>query len=108
MPPHWHVTATDAASRLSMADKPFAELLRHGSMSVELFAPQGVDNQQPHEQDELYHVISGHGFFVLEQERVTIAAGDVLFVRAGSEHRFEDFSDDLLVLVVFWGPKGGE
>lgn len=34
--------------------------------------------------------------------------GDVLFVPAGVEHRFEDFSDDLAGWVVFYGPEGGE
>jgi hypothetical protein len=32
----------------------------------------------------------------------------MLFVPAGVEHRFEDFSDDFAVWVVFWGPDGGE
>jgi hypothetical protein len=31
-----------------------------------------------------------------------------LFVPAGAEHRFEDFTDDLTVWVVFYGPEGGE
>jgi mannose-6-phosphate isomerase-like protein (cupin superfamily) len=34
--------------------------------------------------------------------------GDLLFVRAGVEHRFEEFSDDLAVWVSFYGPDGGE
>ena len=34
--------------------------------------------------------------------------GDLLFVPAGVEHRFEEFSDDLAVWVVFYGPDGGE
>jgi hypothetical protein len=29
-------------------------------------------------------------------------------VPAGVVHRFEDFSDDLAVWVVFYGPEGGE
>ena len=33
---------------------------------------------------------------------------DVLFVKSGDVHRFEDFSDDLLVWVFFYGPEGGE
>ena len=32
----------------------------------------------------------------------------VLFVPAGVEHRFDDFSDDFAAWVVFFGPKGGE
>jgi hypothetical protein len=29
-------------------------------------------------------------------------------VAAGTEHRFEDFTEDLAVWVVFYGPDGGE
>ena len=32
----------------------------------------------------------------------------MIFVEAGVEHRFEEFSDDFAVYAVFWGPKGGE
>ena len=37
-----------------------------------------------------------------------VKAGDVLFVRAGAEHRFYDFTPDFETWVIFWGPKGGE
>lgn len=36
------------------------------------------------------------------------AAGDTLFVAAGVTHRFEQFSDDFVTWVVFYGPQGGE
>ena len=31
-----------------------------------------------------------------------------LFAAAGATHRFENFSDDLTVWVLFYGPEGGE
>ena len=34
--------------------------------------------------------------------------GEVLFVAAGVEHRFENFSDDFSTWVLFHGPEGGE
>lgn len=87
---------------------PFAQVLRHGTMSVEIFAPRGADTQTPHEQDELYLVKSGDAQFVLEDRRDAVAAGDVLFVPAGARHRFERMSPDFVTWVVFWGPVGGE
>ena len=46
-------------------------------------------------------VVSGRGEFVNGSERHAFAPGDLLFVPAGVEHRFEQFSDDLAVWVVF-------
>jgi len=31
-----------------------------------------------------------------------------MFIAAGTEHHFEQFSDDLAVWVVFYGSEGGE
>ena len=84
------------------------EALKHGSMSVVLFAPQGRDYQDAHEQDELYIVISGGGTLVLDTSRISFSQGDVLFVPAGMHHHFESFTRDLVTWAVFWGPAGGE
>jgi mannose-6-phosphate isomerase-like protein (cupin superfamily) len=86
----------------------FAEVLAHGSMEVEIYAPRGKDPQTPHTRDEIYVVVSGSGEFVNGPGRNPFGPGDVLFVPAGVEHRFEDFTDDLVVWVVFYGPEGGE
>jgi len=88
--------------------EPFLYALRHGSMKLGLYAPKSVDPQHPHKQDELYIVASGTGFFVKNGERRRFTVHDVLFVEAGAEHRFEDFSDDFSTWVIFWGPEGGE
>lgn len=84
------------------------EAFKHGTMLLEVFAPRHGDYQTPHTQDELYFVMRGHGEFVLEGERMDFRAGDALFVPAGQVHRFENFSDDFVTWVVFWGPEGGE
>lgn len=86
----------------------FVELLQHGSLSIELYAPRGDDPQQPHSRDEVYVVVSGSGQFRNGDELHAFAAGDVLFVPAGRMHRFENFSDDFTTWVLFYGPDGGE
>jgi mannose-6-phosphate isomerase-like protein (cupin superfamily) len=86
----------------------FAKVLGHGSLEVEVYAPRGTDPQTPHTRDELYVVVSGNGEFLNGPGRHPFGPGDVLFVPAGVEHRFEDFTDDLVVWVVFYGPEGGE
>lgn len=103
------ITLEEALARIPGADgERFAKMLEHGSLSVEIYAPRGHDPQTPHEQDEVYVVMSGTGEFVNGGERCAFSEGDVLFVPAGVEHRFERFSDDLVVWVIFYGPPGGE
>jgi mannose-6-phosphate isomerase-like protein (cupin superfamily) len=88
--------------------KRYEVMLRHGTLQLGVYAPRGTDPQQPHEQDEAYIVMAGTGAFVRGGERIDFAPGDALFVPAGVTHRFEDFSDDFAVWVVFYGPNGGE
>ena len=81
---------------------------RRGSMKVGLYAPLGVDSQDPHKQDELYVIVSGSGYFVKAGERRAFNVHDVIFVEAGVDHAFADFTDDFATWVIFWGPDGGE
>jgi mannose-6-phosphate isomerase-like protein (cupin superfamily) len=85
-----------------------ASLFRHGTLEVKLYAPRGTDPQTPHTRDEVYVVASGSGTFLNGTERHPFGPGDLLFVAAGVEHRFEQFTDDLAVWVMFYGPEGGE
>ena len=86
----------------------FAKVLEHGSLLVEIYAPRGRDPQQPHTRDEVYVVARGGGEFLHGGARVAFGPGDFLFVPAGVAHRFENFTDDLVVWVIFYGPEGGE
>jgi mannose-6-phosphate isomerase-like protein (cupin superfamily) len=107
--PAYRFTTGDALARLPGKEgERFVELFRHGSLSVELYAPREHDPQQPHTRDEVYVVVQGTGRFRNGEERHRFAPGDLLFVPAGVEHRFEEFSNDLAVWVIFYGPEGGE
>lgn len=88
--------------------KPYAVLVDRESLQLGYYAPPDPDPQQPHAQDELYFVTRGHGVFWRAGEEIPFGTGDALFVAAGVEHRFVDFTDDLELWVVFWGPEGGE
>jgi mannose-6-phosphate isomerase-like protein (cupin superfamily) len=105
---HWFTAAELQRQLPGPAGQRFAVALERGSLSIELYAPRGSDPQQPHTRDEVYVVVSGRGEFVNGAERHAFAPGDLLFVAAGVEHRFEQFSDDLAVWVVFYGPEGGD
>jgi len=83
-------------------------LFRHGTLLVKYYAPRGEDPQKPHAQDEAYVIARGSGTFFDGTTRRPFAPGDLLFAAAGVAHRFEDFTDDFGVWVLFYGPEGGE
>jgi mannose-6-phosphate isomerase-like protein (cupin superfamily) len=103
------LTVRESLARLpGPAGERYVELFQHGTLSVELYAPRGHDPQQPHTRDEVYVIVQGRGTFLNGDARHTFGPGDLLFVPAGVVHRFEDFTDDLAMWVVFYGPEGGE
>ncbi len=101
-------TVQEMLSKLEDQDVLFSKAFEHGSMYVELYRPDKADHQTPHEQDELYVVVSGSGAFINGGSQTVFGPGDVLFAKAGVIHRFENFTDDFVTWVIFYGPKGGE
>ncbi|HEU5043162.1 MAG TPA: cupin domain-containing protein [Nocardioidaceae bacterium] len=97
------------STRGSMAPRPrYAEQLRSEDLSVGRYViPVGArDLQEPHTEDEVYVVHSGRARLVTPDGAVEVAAGSVVFVPAGEDHRFEDITEELVVTVVF-GPAEG-
>ncbi|MDA8355298.1 MAG: cupin domain-containing protein [Actinomycetota bacterium] len=87
----------------------YAEQLRVEAMSVGTYSipAGGLDDQSPHDEDEIYVVTAGQGRLTCESETVAVGPGDVLFVPARAEHRFHDVTEDLCLLVVFAPPYSG-
>ena len=81
--------------------------------SAWLFAGQGLQARDGRSADAAH---AGRGVrrhrrhrTVRERRRSTsVPAGEALFVPAGVEHRFEDFTPDFATWVFFYGPEGGE
>ena len=86
----------------------FATVFQHGSLLVEIYAPRGIDPQKPHARDEIYFVVTGTGEYICGDTRQSFGPTDLLFAAAGAEHRFENFTEDLTLWVIFYGPEGGE
>lgn len=103
------VTVAQGMSKIPDGEgQRFAQVFEHGSLTVEVYAPRGHDPQKPHTRDEAYIVVQGSGTFVNGSRRIAFGSGDFLFAAAGEVHRFEDFTDDFIVWVIFYGPEGEE
>jgi mannose-6-phosphate isomerase-like protein (cupin superfamily) len=102
------ITKDTALEKLNSTGNLFSEMFSHGTLSLEVYKPVETDNQKPHDRDEVYIIISGKGEFLCGDQIVPFEMNDFLFVPAGVEHRFLNFSDDFATWVIFYGPPGGE
>jgi mannose-6-phosphate isomerase-like protein (cupin superfamily) len=102
------ISVEKAAEVLKESGNLFTEVFKHGSLVVEFYKPEKIDHQPPHDRDEIYVIASGTGSFCNGDNRCEFKPGDFLFVPAGVEHRFENFSGDFSTWVFFYGPVGGE
>jgi len=85
-------------------------VLRRGTLDVKFAIRPAVPPvlDSPHTQDEVYVIVRGRGVLYHDGRRDAFDTGDLLYVAAGVPHRFEDYTPDLTVWVVFYGPHGGE
>lgn len=90
------------------ADNSWVEHLRSEHLSVGTYCIRagGIDDQEPHTEDEIYYVVSGRARFTAGDQSVGVSAGSTLFVAAHEVHRFHDVAEDLTVLVVFAPAEG--
>jgi mannose-6-phosphate isomerase-like protein (cupin superfamily) len=85
-----------------------ARVWQRGSLDVAFAFPVPPKDQAPHTQDEIYIIIRGRGVLIHDGKRDSFESGDILFVAAGTEHQFEDVTEDLALWRVFYGPYGGD
>lgn len=107
--PEWIQDIKEIVEGIDRSERiPYRVALTHGTLEAGVYTPGERDPQQPHTRDEAYVVVAGSGTFVSGEERAAFGPGDFIFVPAGKVHRFEDYTADLAVWVVFYGPEGGE
>lgn len=89
--------------------RSYLEFLRNSQLSAGVYElpAGGVDNQQPHTEDEIYYVVAGAATARVAKEDQPVLPGAILFVPAGVEHRFHCITQDL-TLLVFFAPAEGD
>lgn len=86
----------------------YSELLRVPSLSLGMYchrAGTGVV-QDPHQEDEVYIVLSGTGAISVNDEDQMVGPGSVIYVPARVPHYFHSVTEDLRVLVMFTPAEG--
>ncbi len=101
------ITGLIAAQRES--HKLYLEFLRVPALSAGLYVlpAGGEDPQQPHEEDEVYYVLSGRGTIRVADDDRPVGAGSIVYVPARVPHRFHTIEEDLSILVFFAPAEAG-
>jgi mannose-6-phosphate isomerase-like protein (cupin superfamily) len=90
------------SSRAASA-QPYLEFLRIPDLSMGLYElpAGGTDAQSPHQQDEVYYVVSGTARIKVGDEDRPVKPGSLIYVPKNIEHRFHSIEVDLILLVFF-------
>jgi len=85
------------------ASAPYHEFLRRPSLSCGIYTLEAgaKDLQGPHDEDEVYYVVSGKGRLRIDGDEQTVRAGSILYVQATSDHSFFEIEEDMTLLVFF-------
>jgi hypothetical protein len=62
---HGQVRLAEALGKLNGPERS-VRLFAHGSLQAKMYAPVGIDDQTPHEQDEIYLIARGTGTFTMD------------------------------------------
>jgi mannose-6-phosphate isomerase-like protein (cupin superfamily) len=90
-------------------DKLYYEFLRVPALSMGLYVlpAESADPQQPHGEDEVYFIASGHGMIQIDGVDRPVRPGSIVYVPATVDHRFHSITEDLEILV-FFAPAEGQ
>ena len=69
------------------------------SMGLYVIAAGGDDPQSPHNEDEVYYIVSGRGILTAGDQEYPAEPGSILFVAKQVPHKFHDVTEELRVLV---------
>jgi mannose-6-phosphate isomerase-like protein (cupin superfamily) len=104
---HQEFEQADLRRQRAEAGRPYLEFLRSETFELGLYelAAGSEDTQKPHDEDEIYVVMSGRGRFVVDGDDLSVGPGTVLFVEKHAVHRFHSIEEDLSIVVAFSPPR---
>ena len=100
----WEVVDVESVlETLGDADVAFRELVRVPTLSAGVYrlAAGSRDMQGPHDEDEVYYVLSGRARIRVGDEVRDVKPGSLLYVKAATDHVFFEIEEDITLLVLF-------
>lgn len=97
----------DVSKLREQSGEAWHEFFAVPTLSIGVYhVPAGTEDSQthdPHDRDEVYVGICGHGWLQVGGEEFEIKPEAIVYVKQGVEHHFHDVTDDLNLLVLFAG-----
>lgn len=94
-----------AQIRQQLKGKPaeYLEFLNVPALNCGIYflAAGSTDMQSPHDDDEVYLVLSGKARMRLDNAERAVGPGSLLYVGATTEHSFFEIEEDMTLLVIF-------
>jgi len=99
------VSITEAINDLEPDELQHRDVLDAGPITVEVgkYPADTAVPKNPHNEVELYYVLSGSGKMRVGDDTYDIEAGDLVHVEPALEHDFFKITEDITVLIIF-GP----
>lgn len=94
---------SDVIQHQTEAGTSYFQFINEGSLSLGHYALAAgtVDTQTPHDEDEVYYVVSGRAKIRVGDEERPVQPGTMVYVAAHVPHQFFDITEDLSILVFF-------
>ena len=100
----WQVFDLDEIrEKLKGRDVEYLEFLNVPALNCGIYflAAGSTDMQAPHDDDEVYVVLSGKARMQLDNEERAVGPGSLLYISADTKHSFFEIEEDMTLLVVF-------
>jgi mannose-6-phosphate isomerase-like protein (cupin superfamily) len=81
--------------------RPIFETGRLNVTHVRIHPGETVPAHTHKDEDQIYHVVSGTGYVVLDGERTEVSAGSSVLIPLGTEHEITNTGADVLDYVFF-------
>jgi mannose-6-phosphate isomerase-like protein (cupin superfamily) len=93
----------DVRDRLCGQAVEYLEFLNVPALNCGIYflSAGSTDMQAPHDDDEVYYVLSGRARMRLGDEERAVGPGSLLYVSATTEHSFFQIEEDMTLLVIF-------
>ncbi|WIV66884.1 cupin domain-containing protein [Natrialbaceae archaeon AArc-T1-2] len=99
------VSITDTLDDLEPGELQHKEVLEAGPITVDVgkYPADSAAPKNPHNEEELYYVLSGSGKIRVGDDTHDIEAGDLVYVEPSLEHDFFKITEDITVMIIL-GP----